>query len=101
VLTSHDNVRTAALIAHGSGSDSRLVAYVISSSPDTLNVIALRDYMRSKLPEYMVPASFVQVEAIPLKRNGKIDRRALSSLKDQPARIVVDEIMPRTEIEER
>jgi len=101
VLTSHDNVRTAAVIAHGSGSDARLVAYVISSSPDTLNVSALRDYMRSKLPEYIVPASFVQVDEIPLTRNGKIDRRALSSLKAQPARIVVDEIMPRTEIEER
>ncbi|HKG81124.1 MAG TPA: amino acid adenylation domain-containing protein [Pyrinomonadaceae bacterium] len=101
VLTSHDNVRTAAVIALGSGSDARLVAYVISSSPDSLNIVALRDYMRSKLPEYMVPDSFLQVDDIPLTRNGKIDWRALSSLKAQPARMAVDEIMPRTEIEER
>ncbi|MHA4149975.1 amino acid adenylation domain-containing protein [Bacillus cereus] len=53
--------------------DKRLVAYVVGDG----NVDAWREYLKAKLPSYMVPAGFVAMEAIPLTANGKVDREAL------------------------
>jgi amino acid adenylation domain-containing protein len=56
--------------------DKRLVAYVVGS--DALpSTAALREYLRERLPDYMVPAGIVFLEVFPLSLNGKIDRRAL------------------------
>ncbi|OUB65039.1 non-ribosomal peptide synthetase [Bacillus thuringiensis serovar zhaodongensis] len=53
--------------------DKRLVAYVVGDG----NVDAWREYLKAKLPSYMVPPGFVVMEAIPLTANGKVDREAL------------------------
>jgi len=63
------------------GEDDKLMAIrshpAILSSPHPLTPSALRDYLRQKLPDYMMPATFVVLEAMPLTPNRKIDRRAL------------------------
>lgn len=53
--------------------DKRLVAYVVGDG----NVDAWREYLKAKLPSYMVPSGFMAMEAIPLTANGKVDREAL------------------------
>jgi hypothetical protein len=53
--------------------DRRLVAYVVGEA----RAEALRDHLRGRLPEHMVPAAFVPVERLPLTPSGKLDRRAL------------------------
>ncbi len=55
----------------------RLVAYVTPDAPETLDVQDLRCRLQDTLPEYMVPSSFVLLNALPRSANGKIDRRAL------------------------
>ncbi|TAE52311.1 MAG: amino acid adenylation domain-containing protein, partial [Nostocales cyanobacterium] len=55
--------------------DKRLVAYIVSEK--TLEISELRQHLKNKLPEYMIPNAFVYLESLPLTPNGKIDRRAL------------------------
>ena len=80
-LTRHPLVKEAVVIAREEGSSGkRLIAYVIGSvSNDTTNpsAQALRVYLKSELPDYMVPAAFVTLERFPLTANGKLDRQAL------------------------
>jgi amino acid adenylation domain-containing protein len=69
-------VREAAVLVHSEGTGRRLVAYVAAGVP--LRPSELRDRLRQHLPEVMVPAAFVPVEALPLNANGKLDRQALA-----------------------
>src|SRR5688500_5683377 len=57
--------------------DRCLVAYVAPAPGRELQAAELRHYLHAKLPDYMVPAAFSVLDALPLAANGKIDRRAL------------------------
>ncbi|MEH2077957.1 MAG: amino acid adenylation domain-containing protein [Nostoc sp.] len=77
ILTQHPQVRDAVVIAREDipGVKS-LAAYIIpESTQPTSN--ELRQFLKSKLPSYMVPASFTVLEVLPITPNGKVDRRAL------------------------
>ncbi|MCP4660729.1 MAG: amino acid adenylation domain-containing protein, partial [bacterium] len=80
VLTGHPGVRECVVVAgpqvDAAGGDLRLIAYVVSQG-EPAAAGELRDHLRAKLPEYMVPAVFVELEALPLGATGKVDRRAL------------------------
>ncbi len=76
VLAQYPAVRDNVVVAREETSgDKRLVAYVVISSE--ASAAQLREFLKQKLPEYMVPSAFVFLDALPLTSNGKIDRRAL------------------------
>ncbi len=73
VLLRHDTVAHTVVVAN----DQRLVAYVVPATPAGVDSAALRRHSAAELPEHMVPAAFVALDALPLTPNGKLDRRAL------------------------
>ncbi len=75
-LTEHPAVSGALVLALSDGQDKRLVAYVVAEPDDGLTT-SLREYLSAILPDYMVPAAFVRLNAFPLTPSGKLDRRAL------------------------
>jgi amino acid adenylation domain-containing protein len=79
--------------------DRRLVAYVVTDGPRAALVEALRGRLRDRLPEYMVPAHFVLLEAFPLTPNGKVDRKALP-VPERSAQAASVFVAPRTPTEE-
>ena len=86
VLSQHPAVQAAIVLLHDvaagqqEGHPKRLVAYIVSSSQTSPSISDLRRFLKSKLPDYMVPSAFVMVDALPLTANGKVDRRALQLL---------------------
>ncbi|MBO1350490.1 MAG: amino acid adenylation domain-containing protein [Hormoscilla sp. GUM202] len=76
-LAQHPCILQAVVIAREDmPGDKRLVAYIVGKT-EPPKVPELRDFLKGKLPGYMVPAAFVTLEAMPLTPNGKVDRRSL------------------------
>ncbi|HEU4731249.1 MAG TPA: amino acid adenylation domain-containing protein [Kofleriaceae bacterium] len=94
-LAAHPAVRDAAVVPRSDGASQQLVAYVVARPGQVAAPAALRDHLRVRLPDYMVPAAFVALEQLPLTANGKLDRRAL------PAPVVAGSAAspPRTPLE--
>jgi len=73
-LAAHPAVREAAVVVRGDGGDPRLLAYYTGTEARAED---LRARLAETLPEYMLPAAFVFLDALPLTPNGKLDRKAL------------------------
>ena len=86
-------------VVEGEYGDKRLISYFVSAVMDQAHANDLRDFMRNKLPEYMLPAAFVRLESLPLSPNGKIDRRALPLPETSEAAVTSHYVPPRDELE--
>ncbi|HEX8276356.1 MAG TPA: amino acid adenylation domain-containing protein, partial [Longimicrobiaceae bacterium] len=84
----------AVVVREDAPGDRRLAAYVVGAADPA----ALREQLRRELPEYMVPAAFVVLDALPLTPNGKLDRRALPA--PDPGAAAERYVAPRTPVEQ-
>jgi amino acid adenylation domain-containing protein len=81
VLCEHPSVReTVVLAREDRPGEKRLVAYVVTQKVPPPAVNELRDFLKVKLPEYMLPATFMFLEKFPLTNHGKLDRDALHEM---------------------
>ncbi|MGH9905799.1 MAG: non-ribosomal peptide synthetase, partial [Pyrinomonadaceae bacterium] len=98
-LSGHPQVRENVVIARElENGDKRLIGYIVGGEPAPTPQ-ELRGFLKDKLPDYMIPAAFVMLKALPLTRNGKLDRNALPD--PDHARPETDEAFaaPRTQVE--
>jgi amino acid adenylation domain-containing protein len=77
VLRAHPRVAEAVVVARGAEASRRLAAYVIPRDGAAPTAAELAAHLKERLPEYMVPAAFVSMDAYPRTSSGKVDRRAL------------------------
>jgi acyl carrier protein len=101
-LNACPGVETSTVVAQEeSNGEKRLIAYITTTPYATLTLGALREHLAKLLPDYMIPAVFVELESLPVTANGKVDRNALP----QPsiANMLREEayFAPRTVIEQR
>src|SRR5947209_14000299 len=97
-LKHHPGVRDVAVVLHKDGQEGRLIADVVFHPGRTVSGKDLPDFLRERLPDRMVPAGLLRLNAFPLTPSGKIDRRSLPEPgKPESSRGYV---APRTELEE-
>ncbi|MDZ7358950.1 MAG: phosphopantetheine-binding protein, partial [candidate division KSB1 bacterium] len=100
LIASHPGVRDAAVVVREDPSGGRrLVAYFTVAPESQMDLADLRRFLRSHLPEYMVPASLMQLERFPLTPSGKVDRKALPAPDFSRATLENPYIAPRNDIE--
>ncbi len=99
-LAKHRAVKQAVVLAREDApGDKRLVAYIAANPEEKLAIADLRRYLQGQLPDYMVPAVFVNVEAMPKTPSGKIDRRALPAPDSQRQEQSQSYAAPQSELE--
>ncbi|MBN4003643.1 amino acid adenylation domain-containing protein [Nostoc sp. LPT] len=101
LITQHPAVReTVVVLSEESVDSKRIVAYVVPQKQQTLAIPELRTFLESKLPNYMMPAAFIILEALPLTPNGKLDRKALPAADTARPDLEAVYQPPQTEIEQ-
>ncbi|MEM7127318.1 MAG: MupA/Atu3671 family FMN-dependent luciferase-like monooxygenase [Chloroflexota bacterium] len=107
VLNQNAAVQESVVLVEGRADEKRLVAYLVANVPDEADSFTLqpcdpatlRDYLKQKVPSYMVPATFVSVDSIPLTANGKVDRNALTKLGQTESQVSISIAPPKTDTE--
>jgi acyl-coenzyme A synthetase/AMP-(fatty) acid ligase/acyl carrier protein len=100
ILNQHPSVETCVVLTTEDDlREKQLIAYLVFSKDSSASAGALRDFLRRRVPDYMVPSAFISISALPLTEQGKVDRVALAALKGER---LSDEayVAPRTLVEE-
>jgi non-ribosomal peptide synthetase component F len=100
-LERHPAIRQAVVVVRGdTASDRHLVAYCVPHHGSLRDIHEMRCFLQTQLPDYMVPAAFVVLEALPLMPNGKVDRQALPVPDQARPPLLEAFVAPRTPVEE-
>lgn len=101
VLDSHSSVRASAVtVAAAPDGQKRLVAYLVLAAESQPTANEFREHLQARVPDYMIPAVFVRLNALPLTSNGKVDRAALPA-PDGDTLPEEEYIAPRSPVEQR
>ncbi len=102
VLGAHPAVReVVVVIREDIPGDPRLCAYLALRPAQTVSPAELRDHVRQKLPDYMLPTAFVTMDALPRTPNNKIDRKALPVPEEGAGTATRGYVAPRNSVEEK
>jgi amino acid adenylation domain-containing protein len=102
ILCQHSSVREAVVIVNeDKPGDKSLVAYVTTYEEQILSTNTLRRFLQEKLPDYMIPTSFVILDTMPLMPNGKVNRKALRASNSNTRVRSSQQVLPRTLLEQK
>ncbi len=104
VLNRHPDLERAVVeVREDQPGDKRIVAFMVPRPNNRLGLLQLREQLRTQLPAHMIPSTFIELEALPLTVNGKVDRRALQVAADSRASkvdLTSAYLAPRTPLEQ-
>jgi acyl carrier protein len=100
LLGQHPAVREAVVLAReDTPDDKRLTAYIVPEATQKVTTGELRDYVKEKLPDFMVPSYFIILEKLPLTPNQKVDRQALPAPKTAGIKTEAVYVAPKNELQ--
>ncbi|MTJ47693.1 non-ribosomal peptide synthetase/type I polyketide synthase [Dolichospermum sp. UHCC 0259] len=105
IIALYPGVKQTIVMGRDVSGDQRLVAYIVpklvshQETSQTISIKQLRNYLKEKLPEYMIPSTFLILPAFPLTPTGKIDRRALPAPENFQQELAEIFVAPRNELE--
>jgi acyl carrier protein len=100
VLNEHRAVSAAVVtVREDIPGDKRMVAYLVPSPQQPQNDEQLEAFLRQRLPDYMIPSSFIMLERVPLTSNGKVDRKSLPAVEGIRRQSKSKYVQPKGEIE--
>ena len=100
ILCRHPAVRETVVVAgEDKQGNKRLVAYVAPHNGSTISIKELRNFLKEKLPDFMVPSAFVLLDSLPLTPSGKVDRKALPSPDHNTPETGQPQVAPRNKLE--
>ncbi len=99
-LNQYPALKTSVVVAQewGAPGEKRLVAYLVPAGATVPESDELRSFLKQKLPDYMLPSTYVSLDALPLTPNGKVNRKALPVPKAESAQ-TAEFNAPRSELE--
>lgn len=77
VLNQYPSIQQSIVNVYGENIHKQLIAYYVSKNSQSVSADELNEYLKTKLPIYMIPSAFIQIAHVPLSANGKIDRKSL------------------------
>ncbi len=96
-LLGHPSIQEVILLVNESKSDKKLIAYYVAATSPTVS--ELREFLKQRLPDYMVPSAWVQLAQFPLTPNGKVDRKKLSQADQLPTEAKQELVAAKDELE--
>ncbi|UKP01065.1 amino acid adenylation domain-containing protein [Nostoc sp. UHCC 0870] len=100
LIAQYPNVVSTTVIAReDKPGDKKLVAYIVPEKLQDFADKKLYQFLQEKLPHYMVPSAFVQLDILPLTANGKVDRKALPAPNSSEIYVSYEFVAPRNDIE--
>ncbi len=99
-LGQHPNVReNVVVVQQEEAGNVQLVAYVVAKTEPVPSISELRSFLKEKLPDHMLPSTFMMLESLPLAPSGKVDRKALPKPDNLRPELETTYVMPRNEVE--
>ena len=96
-ISQHPSVQQTVVIAtENKAGNKQLVAYILPQPEAAPTSNDLRNFLKQKLPDYMIPATFIMLETLPLTLNGKIDSKALPKPETVHQQLATNKVLPQT-----
>lgn len=99
ILSQYLPIQQAVVTVEQKENNQRLLAYIVPQVKAEVNINELRNFLKQKLPEYMLPSAFGIIKKLPLTANGKVDRQALPDIQSLNLELAANYISPQTEME--